>query len=139
MDTTALCRLFEVGIPFHAWLGLRAEVPEAGRSRLVVPYRPELVGDASRPALHGGVVGAIADAAAGLAVYSSLGVRDRTSTIDLRVDYLAPALPGAELVAEGSLVRMGDRVAVADVVLHQGRLDAPVAVARGAYRVARGR
>ena len=68
--------------------------------RLQLPYRAELIGDASRPALHGGVISTLIDVAGGFAVWTQLaGVEDRVSTIDLRVDYLAPGAPEA-LVAE---------------------------------------
>jgi uncharacterized protein (TIGR00369 family) len=58
---------------------------------LVLPVRPEFVGDPRRPALHGGVLSALIDTAGGVAAWSALGTGGSVSTVDLRVDYLQPA------------------------------------------------
>ena len=89
-----------------------------GRAVLAIPFRPELVGDPVRPALHGGVISMLADTAGGAAVMAGVGLEALVSTIDLRVDYLRP---GAllELVAEASLVRLGGRVGVARIQVWQ--------------------
>ena len=132
-----LRRYFEDNIPLHVWLGLKVVELARGRCILEVPFRRELVGDAERPALHGGVLSTLADAAGGLAVYSQMDDpgTGRTSTVDLRVDYLRP---GAlqDLRCEAQVLRMGNRVAVARMVLTQG--DHLPAEARGVYNVIRG-
>lgn len=133
----ALIKFFQENIPFNAWLGMRVERLEAGQCRLVVPFRPELVGDPLRPALHGGVLSTAADAAGGLAVFSTAAdLSTRVSTVDLRVDYLRPGRLEA-VVCDARVVRVGNRVAVAHVVLHHGDVDAPIAEMRGVYNVVR--
>lgn len=129
--------LFEELIPFNRVLGIR--VVELGRGSAVfsVPYRPELIGDPSRPALHGGVISATADAAGGCAVWTVLGRRDRTSTIDLRVDYLRPGRP-EELRLAAEVLRVGNRVGVAKIsVFHPDKPEDLVAEAKGVYSVKR--
>src|SRR6185312_2211141 len=107
--------LLEQVIPFNKFLGITVEEAREGYVRLAIPYRPELIGDASRPALHGGVISTLIDTAGGFAVWTQLaGIEDRVSTIDLRVDYLAPGAAEA-LVAEATIVRVGNRVGVVDV------------------------
>ena len=87
-------------IPFNKFLGIIVEEAREGFVRLQLPYRAELIGDASRPALHGGAISTLIDVAGGFAVWTQLaGLEDRVSTIDLRVDYLAPGAPEA-LLAE---------------------------------------
>jgi uncharacterized protein (TIGR00369 family) len=115
---------------------MRIEHAAGGRCVLRVPFRPELVGDPDRPALHGGVLSALADAAGGLAVFSALGdpTRGRTSTVDLRIDYLRPALL-EDLVCEAGVIRMGNRVAATRMVIRQG--DHVPAEARAVYNVVR--
>lgn len=124
-------------VPFNRVLGI--QVLEIGQGRAVfgVPFRPELVGDPDRPALHGGVLSAVADAAGGCAVWTMVGEHDRVSTIDLRMDYLRPAR--LELFhAIATVLRVGNRVGVADVViLHPDRPDEPIAEAKGVYSVKR--
>ena len=59
----------------------------------------------------------------------------RSSTIDLRVDYLRPGKP-LTLVAEAQVVRQGNRVGVADVRLfHPEHPDATIATGKGVYNI----
>ena len=97
-------------IPFNRVLGIRGESVARGRAVLTLPVRDELVGDVRRPALHGGVLSSLIDVAGGLAAWSVLGDEESVSTVDLRVDFLEPAGLGAELRAEGELIRKGNRV-----------------------------
>jgi uncharacterized protein (TIGR00369 family) len=136
MDPNVLRDVMENLIPFNKYLGVRALVVTRERVRLEVPFRDCLVGDAVRPALHGGVLSALADAAGGAAVWVSVDdERARVSTIDLRVDYLRPA--NLELlVAEAHVVRLGNRVGVADVRLFNGSApDTVIATGKGVYNV----
>jgi uncharacterized protein (TIGR00369 family) len=131
-----LRRLMEEVIPFNKVLGVRLTTAKTGFARLEIPFKPELVGDPERPALHGGVLSALADAAGGAAVWTGLeDPRARLSTIDLRVDYLRPARLET-VVAEATVVRLGNRVGVADVKLfHPDRETEIVATGKGVYNI----
>jgi len=63
MDFTReqLLTIMEEHVPFNRFLGLRGESIGEGRAVLVLPVRPEFVGDPSRPALHGGVLSTLID------------------------------------------------------------------------------
>ena len=63
-ERTMLTAFWEEGIPFNASLRMKVTMIEEGEAEMMVASRPELTGDPSRPALHGGVVSALADAAA---------------------------------------------------------------------------
>ncbi|MDP6931550.1 MAG: hotdog fold thioesterase, partial [Myxococcota bacterium] len=89
-DLQSLVTFCEEGIPFNRLLGIRVREITEGRCELEIPVRDELIGDPDRPALHGGVTSALADAAGGFAVWSMLKDGDRASTVDIRVDYLRP-------------------------------------------------
>ena len=129
--------LMEKHVPFNRYLGIRGGSAEKGRSVLVLPVRPEFVGDPRRPALHGGVISAVADTCGGCAVWSAVGPHDRVSTIDLRVDYLRPGRL-AELRAVGHVLRVGNRVGVANISLfHPEWPGEVVAEAKGVYSVKR--
>jgi uncharacterized protein (TIGR00369 family) len=122
-------------IPFHKHIGLLVRTSGEGKAAGELPFRPELIGDPSRPAIHGGVLSTMADALGGFAVWSGLSIDDRVSTIDLRVDYLAPA--GTEAIfGEAEVVRSGNRVAVADIELWQGDRRV-VATGKGVYNIRR--
>jgi uncharacterized protein (TIGR00369 family) len=136
MDPHALKQMMESFIPFNAFLGVRVVHIDKELLRLEVPFRPELVGDPIRPALHGGVLSALADACGGGAVW--LGIEDaraRVSTIDLRIDYLRPAKLET-LLAEARVVRLGNRVGVADVRLYNASSpEVTVATGKGVYNI----
>lgn len=126
-------RITEEQIPFNKFLGIRAESMGGGRGVLVLPVRPEFVGDPSRPALHGGVLSTLIDTAGGLAAWSALNPGESVSTVDLRVDYLEPAGLGGPLRAEAELVRKGNRVCHVRIMLTQDGV--LVAEGRAVYNI----
>jgi uncharacterized protein (TIGR00369 family) len=130
-------QLLEEMIPFNKFLGIRLGKMGDGFVRLELPYRPELLGDASRPALHGGVISTLIDTAGGFAVWTRISLEDRVSTIDLRVDYLAPGR-AEMLIADATVVRVGNRVAVTDVRCFQpGEPTRTVATGKAVYNIKR--
>ena len=125
-DVTAmearLRQVFEENVPFNRVLGLKVESCDPDAAKLRFEMRPELIGNPRRQILHGGVISAVLDVAAGFAVYIAVNKErivdpeiDRfpsIGTIDLRVDYLRPG-QGKYFIATGRVVRLGNRVAVA--------------------------
>lgn len=128
---------FSEVIPFHRFLGITVEALEDGMARLRIAFRPEYVGDPFRPALHGGISSTLIDATGGAAVWSTLEMTDRVSTVDLRVDYLRPARL-EDLVAEARVLRVGNRVGVVSIrAFHPTTPDETVAEGKGVYNVRR--
>lgn len=139
MDFAALQEIIEEGLPFNKLLGIRVIELHEGYVKLCVPFRPELVGDPRRPALHGGVLSTLVDVSGGFAVWTSCHLEDRLATIDLSVDYLRPA-PAKDLYAEATVRLLGNRVGNAHVVLwSDGDPDRHVAVGRAVYNIRRGK
>lgn len=103
--------------PFHSWLGLT--LLEAGNGRAVVriPYKDELIGNPLIPAIHGGITAALVDLAGGAVLFSELGIP--TPTIDMRIDYLRPALAERDLVAIATAKSIGSTIAYVDVEVVQ--------------------
>ncbi len=136
MTPEALKLLMEGMIPFNRYLGIVATKLERGFARLEIPFREELVGDMLRPALHGGVLSALADTAGGAAVWTGIeDERARVSTIDLRIDYLRPAKL-ERVIAEAHVIRVGNRVGVADVRLFQPSAEGDtIATGKGVYNI----
>ncbi|HUR67759.1 MAG TPA: PaaI family thioesterase [Candidatus Thermoplasmatota archaeon] len=118
--------------PFHQWLGVTVASAEKGRVVLALPPNPEFVGNPFIPAVHGGIVAALIDLAGGAALFVEL--RFPTPTIDMRVDYLRPAIAGKRLLAEARVKSLGKTVAFVDIDVtdEEGRL---VATGRCAYSV----
>jgi uncharacterized protein (TIGR00369 family) len=136
LDLEVLREVAEEFIPFNKWLGMKVEHIERGRLTVSIPWRAELVGDPTVPAMHGGIIGAVADAAGGIAVWTTIeNPEARLSTVDLRVDYLRPGKQ-EKLIAVATVIRTGSRLGWADVRLHHpGRESDPVASARGVYAI----
>jgi len=118
-----LKKIFEEMIVFNRVLGLKITTLKPTEVRGRIDMKPELIGHFSFHRLHGGVISAGLDAMAGLAVMAALGARhmdepplqrlhrfSKLGTIDLRIDYLRPAISEHfELRAE--VMRLGSRVA----------------------------
>ncbi|MFC6787336.1 PaaI family thioesterase [Halobaculum halobium] len=121
------------GMPFADHLGM--EVVEAAEGRAVVelPMHEDLSSVPGRQIAHGGVTYALADTAAGAAVISLH--HKPTPTVDMRMDYLAPAT--TDLRAEATVVRDGGSVATAEVRIED--VDGThVADARGTFKTGGG-
>lgn len=124
-------------IPFNRVLGLDVVELGHGHAVLGLPYRDELIGDPARPALHGGVLSALADTCGGAAVWTAIGDDDRVSTIDLRVDYMRPG-PLERLLAISDVLRVGNRVGVVSIrIVPEARPNEIIADGRGVYSVRR--
>ena len=118
-----LTQLFEERIPFNAVLGLRIDSLAGEGVTGHLAMRPDLIGHYAHQRLHGGVISATLDAMAGLAVMAAIGARHldeapidrlrrfgKLGTIDLRIDYLRPAI-GARFLLRAGVLRLGSRVA----------------------------
>jgi len=139
MDFLKLKDIIEQGLPFNKLLDIRVVELREGYVKLCVPFRPELVGDPRRPALHGGVLSSLVDVTGGFAVWTSCHLEDRIATITLSIDYLRPA-SAKDLYAEATVLLLGNRVGNAQVVLwNDGDPDRHVAVGRAVYNVRRGK
>ena len=118
-----LKEIFEKKIVFNQVLGLKITSlkPEGVSGR--IDMKQDLVGHFAYNRIHGGVISAGLDAIAGLAVMAAIGARHmdespeqrlhrfgRLGTIDLRVDYLRPAI-GDYFDLSAQVLRLGSRVA----------------------------
>ncbi|MCG3173671.1 MAG: hypothetical protein GMKNLPBB_01871 [Myxococcota bacterium] len=123
-------------IPFNKFLGIRVVDVGNGACTLTIPYRPELIGDPWRPAIHGGLIATLVDTAGGMAVFTAVTPGDRVSTVDMRVDYLRRAQP-ADLHARGEVTRIGNRVATTNIRVWQDDDNKLVAEGRAVFNIKR--
>jgi len=139
MDYAKMAELVEHGLPFHELLGIKAVELREGYAKLCVPFRPELIGDPRRPALHGGVISTLVDVCGGFAIWTRCAMDDKIATIDISVDYLRPA-PAADLYAEADVRLLGNRVGNAHVVVWSaGAPEVHLAEGRAVYNIRRGK
>lgn len=118
--------------PFHQWMGVTVERAQTGKVVLAIPPNPAFVGNPFIPAVHGGIISALIDLAGGAALFVAL--KFPTPTIDMRVDFLRPAIAGRSLRATATVKSLGKTVAFVDVDVEddEQRL---VATGRCAYSV----
>ena len=143
----ALKALFEERIAFNRLIGLRIDGIDAAVVTGHLEMRPELIGHDLHQRLHGGVISAALDAMAGVALMAAIGARHmsespaarmarfaRLGTIDLRIDYLRPAI-GRRFVLRGEVLRLGSRIGSTrmEISAADGRL---LATGNAAYIVA---
>jgi len=115
--------IFEQRIVFNRVLGLRIGEVTGETVNGSIEMRDDLIGHYGHHRLHGGVISAGLDAMGGLAVMAAIGARHmdepplqrlhrfgKLGTIDLRVDYLRPAI-GERFALRAEVLRLGSRVA----------------------------
>jgi uncharacterized protein (TIGR00369 family) len=97
---------------FPGAAGFRIVAVSPGQAEVALARRPNLVQFFGH--FHGGVITALADQAAGIAVTSGLPRGRVGVTIEIKVNFLAPA-DGGELVARAKTLKLSGSIGVATV------------------------
>jgi uncharacterized protein (TIGR00369 family) len=115
--------------PYHRWLGLKVNAVHDDGIELTATWREEWVVHPERHYTHGGVLAALIDLAADWAMIKKLG--RPLPTIDLRIDFHSPALPG-NLSCRGKIVKAGNQISWSESAVFDtsGKL---LASGRGTY------
>ena len=92
--------------------GFRIVAVAAGSAEVSLPRRDDLLQFFGH--FHGGVITALADQAAGIAVTSGLPAGRIGVTVEIKVNFLSPA-DGHELVARAKTLKMSGSIGVAAV------------------------
>lgn len=127
----AICARFNAA-PFYRLLGMEAGSDRPGASRVRLPYSERLT--QLYGGVHGGALLALADAAISIAVATTFTDEEANATVDVSMQFLAPAGPNAVL-AEGTLHKRGKSMAFASAVLTAGGRE--VARAQGVCHIGR--
>ena len=90
-------------------IGASLSAIEAGASEVSLPYRADLT--QQKGYVHGGIIGMIADSAAGYAAYSLMPPSASLVTVEYKMNILAPAR--GSLVAKGTVIKSGRTLTVA--------------------------
>lgn len=97
---------------FMELLGASITLLEEGICHIVLPYREELT--QQNKYFHAGVVGTMADTAAGFATYLLKGKDTSVLTVEYKLNLLSPA-KGDTLIAEARIIKGGRTITVAHV------------------------
>ena len=122
-------RFFELARRVGHGRALGLEYRGSGESwmELSLPWREELVGVPETGVLASGAIVSLIDTAAGGAVWMKLGHFVPIVTLDLRLDYMRPALKGETVIARCECVKMTRQIAFIRGVAHGGNPDRPIA------------
>jgi uncharacterized protein (TIGR00369 family) len=100
---------------------------------LALPWREELVGVAETGVLASGAIVSLVDTCGGASVWQALGRFQPIVTIDLRLDYLRPALKGETVIARCRCDKLTRQIAFVSGIAHTGDEARPVARAVGTF------
>ncbi|HVA29541.1 MAG TPA: PaaI family thioesterase [Candidatus Baltobacteraceae bacterium] len=98
---------------FVALLDLKLEKVEHGKAVMRMPYRAEISNGTG--AVHGGAIVSLCDTVFYVALASMYGREQDTVTVALQCNFLAPALPPHDLIAEATVLRSGHRICYGEV------------------------
>ncbi len=107
--------------PFLRFVGLEIGLSEGGAGRVSLSVQPHHLQAAGQ--VHGGLIAVLADTAMFRAVRSLLGPGQRTTTIELKVNFLESANSG-RLTANAEVVSNDGQLMVGDIEIRHddGRL-----------------
>lgn len=112
----------------HAWekergnfvllLDLQLEKVERGKAVMRMPFRDEITNGTG--AVHGGAIVSLCDTVFYVALASIFGREQDTTTVSLQCNFLAPAMPPHDLIAEARVLKAGRRVVYGEVYVRSG-------------------
>jgi len=119
--------------PQYAALGLRLERLDPDGAILRLPYSEELVAYPDTGVLAGGAIFTLMDSVCGTAVFLQLDTLRPVATLDLRLDYMKPAMSGHDVLGSARCMKVTRHVAFVRGVAFHEREDDPIAHATGTF------
>ena len=103
---------------FVELLDLHLESAGGGKAVMRMPYRLEVSNGTG--AIHGGAIVSLCDTVFYIALASIYGRDQDTTTAALQCNFLAPALPPHDLIAEANVIKAGRRICYGEVFVRSG-------------------
>jgi len=122
-------RFFEVArsVGHGKALGLEYRASGPNWMELSLPWREELVGVPETGVLASGAIVSLIDTASGGSVWMALGYFVPIVTLDLRLDYMRPAVKGETVIARCECVKLTRQIAFIRGIAHGGDPERPIA------------
>jgi uncharacterized protein (TIGR00369 family) len=118
-------------------LGLDFRDSGSNWAELALPWREELVGVPATGVLASGAIVSLIDTASGTSVWVSFDRFTPVVTVDLRLDYLRPAVKGETIIARCECVKLTRRIAFVRGVAHGGDEARPIALSAATFMLSR--
>ncbi|MDR3410542.1 MAG: PaaI family thioesterase [Formivibrio sp.] len=122
-----------LALPHCRALGLQLQAASHGKTTLMLPFKPEWVGNPFTRVLHGGVVTTLADSAGAVSIFTRLCEPESIATLDLRIDYLRPGLADLPLYCQAECYQLTSQIAFTRSTLYQQDPEKPIAHAVATY------
>lgn len=103
--------------PYYELLGIEVVSLSERESVVKLPFKEDLLQPAR--VVHGGAISSVADSAVALALLSALPAGSDISTIEMKMNFIAP-VAGGEMIARARIVHLGGRTAVGEVKIVDG-------------------
>jgi uncharacterized protein (TIGR00369 family) len=122
-------RFFEVArsVGHGKALGLEYRASGPNWMELSLPWREELVGVPETGVLASGAIVSLIDTASGGSVWMALGYFVPIVTLDLRLDYMRPAVKEETVIARCECVKLTRQIAFIRGIAHGGDPKRPIA------------
>ncbi len=137
-DNALMLRFAEV-VPHAKEIGLEVISVTAEAVELRLPYRDSWLGDIHHRIINTGALTVLADSACGMAVLSQMERFQPIATVDLRMEYLRPAVADAAVHCRAECYHMTTYISFARAVLWQDDPKRPVAQTQGVFMMGRKR
>lgn len=124
---------FANAVPHNKALGLQIADLAPDGAISVLPHADRLIGNPETGFLHGGAITSLIDATCGVAVFVVLRKPLRIATLDLRIDYLKPTTPGADVRCHATCYKCTRHVAFVRALAYHDDPADPIASAAGTF------
>jgi uncharacterized protein (TIGR00369 family) len=104
-DTSPFPHTHSLGLTFHEY------IEETGKITFRLPYSDTIVGNPDTGVIHGGAITTLLDTCCGAAVAIMVSDESVCPTLDLRIDHMTAAQPGAAILGEAEVYRMTKSIA----------------------------
>lgn len=128
-----LCARFSAAVPHVRALGMNIIDVCATHVDLALPYRDDWLGDPARGLIHTGVITTLVDSASGLSVLAKLERYEPVATLDLRMNYLRPALRDLDLNCRAECYRITAHIAFVRASVWQADPDISIATSQSVF------